>query len=66
METESQFVNAVPSTPTTSHAALWEALRKQVRVGAQPAHAAPDGSVLESGVSTIATLSEARATTPRS
>jgi len=55
----SQFVNAVPSMPTTSHAALWEELRAKVRVVAQPVHRVPDGSVLESGLSTIATLSEA-------
>jgi hypothetical protein len=55
----SQFVTAVPSTPTTSHTALWEALRGTARIVVQPAHPIPDGSLLESGVSTIAALSEA-------
>jgi CRP/FNR family transcriptional regulator, cyclic AMP receptor protein len=55
----SQFVNAVPSMPTASHAALWNALRDAAHVVAHPAHAIPDGSILESGLSTIATLSEA-------
>ena len=61
----SQFVTAVPSTPT-SHAALWEALRGQARIVARPARPIPDGSILESGLSTIATLADAPSRTQHS
>jgi hypothetical protein len=55
----SQFVTAVPSTPTVSHAAFWQALREKAHIASQPANLVPDGSILESGLSTIAVQSEA-------
>jgi hypothetical protein len=55
----SQFQTAVPSTPTASHAALWASIRERARTVTQPAHPVPDGSILESGLATIALLGEA-------
>lgn len=49
----------MPSTPSTSHAALWKAVGEKARIVPHPAGTIPDGSILESGLSAIATLAEA-------
>jgi hypothetical protein len=54
-----QFETAAPRMPARSHAALWEAVRGKARGAASHGARVPDASVLEEGLSTIATLSEA-------